>query len=309
MWSGWFNPKEKSIVESSSEDGRPSIDWGRAELLIELALNEDLDFIGDTTTVAVVPENSVCRAVLRCKEPDMVVAGLPVAERVFKTVDPRIEFEKEKDDGDICSNGEIIAEISGPARGILTAERTALNFLQRLSGIATTTHRYTAALAGSHTVLLDTRKTTPGYRNLEKYAVAVGGGTNHRIGLYDRIMIKDNHRELAAAEGDGAIARAVARARKAWPQLEIEVEADRLEEVREAADAGAEYILLDNMSDEMMAEAVKIVGGRSKLEASGGITLERLPRIAATGVDFVSSGALTHSVKAADISLDVEVVS
>ena len=208
-----------------------------------------------------------------------------------------------------AANGEIIAEISGPARGILTAERTALNFLQRLSGIATTTHRYTAALAGSHTVLLDTRKTTPGYRNLEKYAVAVGGGTNHRIGLYDRIMIKDNHRELAAAEGDGAIARAVARARKAWPQLEIEVEADRLEEVREAADAGAEYILLDNMSDEMMAEAVKIVGGRSKLEASGGITLERLPRIAATGVDFVSSGALTHSVKAADISLDVEVVS
>ena len=166
---------------------------------------------------------------------------------------------------------------------------------------------YADALKDYDTVVLDTRKTTPGFRNLEKYSVAVGGATNHRIGLFDRIMIKDNHRELAAAEGDGAISRAVARARKAYPDLEIEVEADSLDEVREAATTGAEYIMLDNMDDATMLEAVKIVAGRAKLEASGGITLERLGRIGKTGVDYVSSGALTHSVKSADISLDIEV--
>ena len=155
--------------------------------------------------------------------------------------------------------------------------------------------------------MLDTRKTTPGYRNLEKYAVAVGGATNHRIGLYDRVMIKDNHREMAAMEGPGGITRSVERARQAHPKLEIEVEADTLDEVREALEAGADHIMLDNMSDEMMAEAVKLVNGRAKLEASGGITLERLPRIGKIGVDFVSAGALTHSVKAADISLDIQV--
>ena len=155
--------------------------------------------------------------------------------------------------------------------------------------------------------MLDTRKTTPGYRNLEKYAVAVGGATNHRIGLYDRVMIKDNHREMAAMEGPGGITRSVERARQAHPELEIEVEADTLDEVREALEAGADHIMLDNMSDEMMAEAVKLVNGRAKLEASGGITLERLPRIGKIGLDFVSVGALTHSVKAADISLDIQV--
>ena len=155
--------------------------------------------------------------------------------------------------------------------------------------------------------MLDTRKTTPGFRNLEKYAVAVGGADNHRIGLYDRIMIKDNHRELAAMEGDGAIRRAVERARKAYPDLEIEVEADTLDEVRQAAECGVEYILLDNMSDDTMREAVRLVAGRAKLEASGGITIERLHGIAEIGVDFVSIGALTHSVKSADISLDIEV--
>ena len=168
--------------------------------------------------------------------------------------------------------------------------------------------KYADALKGTKCVVLDTRKTTPGYRNLEKYAVAVGGATNHRVGLFDRIMIKDNHRELAALEGDGAISRAVARARQAYPELEIEVETDTLAEVAEAAETGAEYIMLDNMSNEMMAEAVKIVAGRAKLEASGGITLERLASIGELGVDFVSSGALTHSVKAMDISLDIEVV-
>lgn len=295
-------------MEKQEETGDlPAIDWGRVDMLIELALNEDLDFVGDATTLAVVPENAMCRAVLLCKEPGMVVAGLPVAERVFKMVDARLEFKVLVSEGERCERGDRLAEISGPARGVLTAERTALNFLQRLCGVATTARRYADALAGSRTAVLDTRKTTPGYRNLEKYAVAVGGASNHRIGLYDRIMIKDNHRIMAALEGDGAIARAVERARRAYPNLEIEVEADTLDEVREAAGCGVEYILLDNMSTEDMRKAVELTAGRSRLEASGNITLARLPELRDIGLDYVSSGALTHSVKAADISLDIEV--
>ena len=285
----------------------PEIDWKRVDTLIALAFEEDLDTLGDTTTNSVVPADAAASAVLICKEPGMIIAGLGVAERVFKTIDPDLKFTWLKQEGDSCCVGERIAEISGSARSILTAERTALNFLQRLCGIATTSGRYAALLEGCKTVVLDTRKTTPGYRNLEKYAVAVGGATNHRVGLYDRVMIKDNHREMAAMEGAGGIARSVARAREMFPELEVEVEADRLEEVQEALETGAEYIMLDNMSDEMMTEAVKMVGGRSKLEASGGITIERLPRIGKIGVDFVSVGALTHSVKAADISLDIQV--
>ena len=285
----------------------PEIDWKRVDALIALALEEDLGVAGDVTTLAVVPETAKCRAALLCKEPGMTLCGLPVAERVFRTVEPKLEFRALKCEGDVCSKGEILAEISGPARGVLTAERTALNFIQRLSGIATAARRCAELVAGSGTVVLDTRKTTPGFRNLEKYAVATGGASNHRVGLYDRVMIKDNHRELAAMEGDGAIRRAVERARRAYPELEIEVEADTLDEVRAAAECGVEHILLDNMDDRTMAEAVKIVAGRSKLEASGGITPERLANIAKIGVDFVSIGALTHSVKSADISLDIEV--
>ncbi len=294
-------------MERKEDADLPSIDWGRADMLIELALNEDLDTVGDVTTNSVIPEEMESRAVLRCKTDGTVVAGLPVAERVFKLVEPRLEFKAIREDGEVCNAGDEIASVEGPVRGILTGERTALNFLQRLSGIATTTSKYVQALAGSKTVLLDTRKTTPGYRNLEKYAVAVGGGANHRMGLFDRVMIKDNHRELAAlGGGDNAIAWAVKRARSQHPELEIEVEADTVEEAAQAADAGVEYILLDNMSNEMMAEAVKVIAGRAKTEASGGITIERLPEIGRLGVDFVSSGALTHSVKAADISLDIE---
>lgn len=292
---------------SGKEKMIPAVNWDRVETLIQLALEEDLGDLGDTTTLSVIPAEAQASADFLCKEPEMVIAGLGVAERVFRAVEPTLRFESLRHDGDSCVKGEVFARVSGSARGILTAERTALNFLQRLSGVATTAAKYAAALTGCKTVVLDTRKTTPGYRNLEKYAVAVGGAANHRIGLFDRIMIKDNHREIAAMEGPGGITRSVERARERYPQLEIEVEADSLEEVREAAGAGAEYILLDNMTDEMMAEAVKIAAGRSKLEASGGITLERLPRIGKIGVDFVSSGALTHSVKAADISLDVKV--
>ena len=283
----------------------PEINWQTADRLIELAAQEDLGEAGDITTQAVIDPVRRARAVLRCKEPGMIVAGQAVASRVFSRFDPLCSYRIIKPDGSRCEVGEVIAEVTGRAQSLLTAERTALNFLQRLCGVATTAARYATALAGTQTVVLDTRKTTPGYRNLEKYAVAVGGATNHRTGLFDRAMIKDNHRELAALEGPGGITRSVEKVRRAYPEAEIEVEADSLAEVREAAAAGADYILLDNMTDEMMAEAVAINAGRAKLEASGGITLERLPRIGRLGVDFVSAGALTHSVKAADISLDI----
>ena len=294
-------------MEKRDDADLPSIDWGRADMLIELALNEDLDTVGDVTTNSIIPEDMEGRAVLRCKTDGTVVAGLAIAERVFKLVEPRLEFKTFIEDGEACNAGDEIAAVEGPVRGILTGERTALNFLQRLSGIATTTSRYVQALGDSKTQLLDTRKTTPGYRNLEKYAVAVGGGANHRMGLYDRVMIKDNHRELAAlGGGENAIAWAVAQARLRYPDLEIEVEADTVEEAVMAAEEGVEYILLDNMTNEEMAEAVKRIAGRSKTEASGGITIERLAQIGKIGVDYVSSGALTHSVKSADISLDIE---
>lgn len=283
------------------------INWKRVDTLIDLALEEDLGDIGDATTLAVVPEKARSSAVLLCKEETMVLCGMEVAARVFRKLDETIQFTVLKKDGEICRRGDKLALISGSARTILTGERTALNFLQRLSGVATMANIYAKELSGTGCTVLDTRKTTPGYRNLEKYAVAVGGAGNHRIGLYDRIMIKDNHRELAASEGDRAITRAVARARKCYPDLEIEVETDSLEEVREAAENNVEYILLDNMSDEMMAEAVKINAGRAKLEASGGITLSRLSGIGKIGVDFVSAGALTHSVRSMDISLDMQI--
>ena len=286
----------------------PAIDWNRVNILIDLALSEDLDSRGDTTTNACVPANARSRAVLLCKEDKMVLAGIKVAEKVFKKIDPELEFTALKSDGDLCVRGEKLAVIEGSARAILTGERTALNFIQRLCGVATMSHTYANELKDSSCVVLDTRKTTPGYRNLEKYAVAVGGAGNHRIGLFDRIMIKDNHRELAALEGDGAIARAVKRARSAYPDLEIEVEADTLDEVAQAAECAVEHIMLDNMTNEEMKKAVAIVAGRAKLEASGGITLERLASIGRIGVDFVSSGALTHSVRSMDISLDIEVL-
>ena len=282
----------------------PAIDWKRADALIALALEEDLAGDGDTTSNSVIPENIDAKAVLKCKE-DCVCAGIDIARRAFRAVNDSIFFTPAVKDGDFCPSGTVMAEIKGKARSLLTAERTALNFFQRLCGVATMSRRYAEAVAAYPTLILDTRKTTPGWRNLEKYAVAVGGSSNHRIGLYDRILIKDNHRELAGLEGKNSISRSVERARKAFPALKIEVEADTLNEVKEAAEAGADYILLDNMSNKEMAEAVKINAGCAKLEASGGITLERIPSIGALGVDFISCGALTHSVKAIDISMDI----
>ena len=282
----------------------PAIDWKRTDALIALALEEDLGEAGDVTTDSVIPEELITDAVFLAKE-DLVCAGLPVAERLFHTLDPSLQWEGLVKEGDFCPKGTLMARVHGSARKLLTGERTALNFLQRLCGVATAARKYQEA-AGTACRILDTRKTTPGWRNLEKYAVAVGGAFNHRIGLYDRVMIKDNHRELAGLEGEGGIVRSVERARKLHPGLEVEVEVDSLAELAEAVKSGAEHILLDNMSDEMMAEAVKYVNGRAKLEASGGITLSRIPSAAKTGVDFISAGALTHSVKSSDISMDIQ---
>lgn len=279
------------------------IDWKRTDILIDLALEEDLGENGDITTNSVIPEGLRAKAIMLAKQ-DLVCAGLPVAERLFRKLCPEIEFKQLVHDGNFCPKGTILAELKGPARALLTGERTALNFLQRLSGSATMAHKY-QALAGDKAEILDTRKTTPGWRNLEKYAVSAGGAHNHRIGLFDRVMIKDNHRELAGLEGPGGILRSVERARKQYPGFEVEVEIDSLDELPEALESGAEYILLDNMTNEQMAEAVRITAHRAKLEASGNVTEARVASIAETGVDFISSGALTHSVKAADISMDI----
>lgn len=281
----------------------PELDMKRVDILVDLALSEDLDERGDVTTNSVIPESLNVKAILLAKE-SLVCAGLPVAEQVFKKLDPAVQFTAKVKDGDACEKGTIMAEITGPARPILIGERTALNFLQRLCGVATMSNRY-QSLAGNRMHVLDTRKTTPGWRNLEKYAVAMGGAHNHRIGLFDRVMLKDNHRELAGLEGAGGILRSVERARAKYPDLEVEVEIDSLDELAEALESKAEYILLDNMSTEDMAEAVRITAGRAKLEASGNVTIARIEEIAASGVDFVSSGALTHSVKSSDISLDI----
>ena len=281
---------------------KPEIDWKRADILIQLALEEDLGDLGDTTTNSVIPADLKTTAVLIAKE-DLICAGLPVAERLFHTLDPDVVFTAKVKEGEACPRGTVMAEISGPARVLLTGERTALNFLQRLCGVATASHKY-QELAGNRAKILDTRKTTPGWRNLEKYAVATGGAFNHRIGLYDRIMIKDNHRELAGMEGKGGILRSVRRARE---MLEIEVEVDSLDELDEALLSGAEYILLDNMDNEQVVKAVGIARNKARLEASGNVTLGRIPSLSETGVDYISSGALTHSVKSSDISMDIRI--
>jgi nicotinate-nucleotide pyrophosphorylase (carboxylating) len=291
-----------------NKNSLPRLDWKRINILIDLAIEEDFGDAGDITTIAVTGQGIYCEAVIICKE-DCVCAGLPIAEAVFKRVNPKLIFKQLVNDGDFCPSGSELAKIAGAAGSILSAERTALNFLQRLCGIATTAKKYADAVKKWKTKILDTRKTTPGWRNLEKYAVAVGGASNHRIGLYDKILIKDNHRALAslstASPPDNGIVKAVANARKKFPNREIEVEADSLDDVKSALKAGTDSILLDNMSDKMMEKAVKIVNGQAKLEASGGVTLERLAKIAKTGVDFISCGALTHSVQAVDLSLEI----
>ena len=265
--------------------------------IVRRALAEDIG-PGDVTTAATVDPALRARAELVAKS-DCVVAGLDVAAEVFRQVDPTVTLNVRKPDGTRCSPGDIVAEIDGTAAGLLTAERTALNLLQRMSGVATLTRRFVEAAGGGITIL-DTRKTTPTLRALEKYAVAIGGGTNHRIGLYDAILIKDNHIRLA-----GGVREAVTRSRQTRPDLSIEVEAQSLAQVDAAIASGADTILLDNLSLDETREAVRRIARRAKTEISGGVTLARVAELAATGADYVSVGALTHSAPAADLSLEI----
>jgi nicotinate-nucleotide pyrophosphorylase (carboxylating) len=275
--------------------------------LVRQALAEDVGS-GDATTLAVVPKDQTLTAAFRTRQ-DCVVSGLPVVAAVFHELDPDVVVNILVDDGDSCKAGSIVATVSGSAQAILTGERTALNYLQRMSGIATLTESHVRALNNDRMKLLDTRKTTPGLRLLEKYAVACGGGSNHRTGLFDQIMIKDNHLFVASLNGPGGIGRAVASCRQRYPDLLVEVEADNLDQVKEALEAQADIILLDNMSNEEMTDAVRLraeLCAHTILEASGGITLERLPELGAIGIDHVSVGALTHSATAVDIGLDID---
>ncbi|MCY3721121.1 MAG: carboxylating nicotinate-nucleotide diphosphorylase [Candidatus Poribacteria bacterium] len=271
--------------------------------LIELAFEEDIG-IGDITTEATVPSTQAGIGTLFAKS-DGSVAGLPVAERVFAKLDETLAFRGLVADGDAVKAGTPIAEVQGSAKTILIGERTALNFLQRLSGIATLTAQFVEAVAGYNTKIVDTRKTAAGWRAVQKYAVRVGGGQNHRFGLYDGVLIKDNH--IVAA---GGIRNAVQRARQVVPHTaKIEVEVETLDQVDEALEAGADILLLDNMPPRLMKAVVQAVGDRAVTEASGGITLDKVKTVAATGVDLISVGALTHSAMPMDISLTLTLIA
>ena len=276
-----------------------------SDILIQLALAEDIGE-GDVTSRYFIPEDRRACAFVAVRK-DGVVSGVELAARVFSTVDPELDVEILIADGSCVAAGALLIRVEGSARSILTAERTALNFLQRLSGVATLTTRYVEQVKGTNTRILDTRKTTPGYRLLEKQAVVHGGGTNHRIGLYDRAMVKDNH--LVAEGGPEAIQAAILKLKSEKPEVEVELEADDLDQVHTFLTMeGVDYILLDNMKVDELAAAVLMRGDRSRpqFEASGGITLKFLRDIAKTGVDFMSVGALTHSAPSLDIGLDFE---
>ena len=262
---------------------------------IRRAMAEDIGS-GDVTTDSIVPPQATMRGKIIAKQAG-IVAGLDVARAVYLLLDDRVDFTANAAEGERVESQRVLAQVSGPARAILTAERTALNFLGRMSGIATSTCLYVDAVDGTDAVILDTRKTVPGLRTLDKLAVKLGGGQNHRIGLYDMILIKDNHIDFA-----GSLPEAVKRAREVNPNIGLEVEARTLEDVQAALDLGVRRILLDNMTPETMRQAVAITAGRAKLEASGNITLANIRQVAETGVDYISIGALTHSVKVFDIS-------
>jgi len=278
-------------------------------LAVRAALAEDIGS-GDVTTLATVPRAAKSLAFMNAREP-LVVAGLRFAETAFLSVAAHyardtVQVKRIARDGQHVKAGAPLLKISGSSRAVLSAERVALNFVQRLSGVATATAQFSQAIRGTGTRILDTRKTTPGWRRFEKYAVACGGGQSYRIGLYDMVLIKDNHLVALQDEKPNAIAAAVARARKKFPELKVEVEADTLTQVAQAADAGADIILLDNMPPAKLRQAIKIIHGRSKTEASGGINMKTIRGVAATGVDFISVGAITHSARAVDIGLDFE---
>ena len=264
--------------------------------IIKKALNEDIS-TGDLSTNLIMPQLVEAKAKFVAKD-DGVVAGLDVAHKVFQQLDADIIWEPQKSDGDKVKKSEVLVEFQGSYRAILSGERTALNFIQRMSGIATKTAKYVEAVAHTKAEILDTRKTVPGLRMLDKYAVKMGGGTNHRIGLFDMVMLKENHIRIA-----GGITKAVNEVRKSvTPNIKIEVETTNLDEVKEAAEAGVDIIMLDNMDNEMMKEAIKLINGRAKVEASGSMDLSRIKIIAELGVDYISVGKLTHSVEAFDIS-------
>lgn len=273
----------------------------QVEQIITLALNEDIG-TGDITTLSTIPADKTALGRFVTKE-DMIICGIDLAAHIFARVDPSIELKANFKDGDAVKKGDVIATVSGNAQNVLTGERTALNFMQRLTGIATRTHASVAEVAGTNAKITDTRKTTPGLRVLEKYAVRVGGGTNHRFNLADGVLIKDNHIAVS-----GGIKNAVKNARAVIPHtLKIEVEVETKEQLAEALDAGADIIMLDNMSNDLMRECVGIVAGRALVEASGNMGEKSLREVAETGVDIISIGALTHTVKAADISLKFQI--
>jgi nicotinate-nucleotide pyrophosphorylase (carboxylating) len=274
------------------------LDPGLYRELVRRALAEDFGW-GDVTTETIIDRKQKARGVITAKS-SCVLAGLDIAAEAFRQMDPAVQIKVNRPDGTRCERGTEVAEVRGLAAALLTAERTALNFLQRLSGIATLTRQFVDAAGGRITVL-DTRKTTPILRALEKYAVRAGGGVNHRSGLDDGILIKDNHVRLAGNVGD-----AVTRMRKANPEMPTEVEAQSLAQVDEALQAGAEIVLLDNLSTGDIIDAVKRCSGRARTEISGGVTLQRMSELAATGADYVSVGALTHSAPAVDISFEIE---
>jgi nicotinate-nucleotide pyrophosphorylase (carboxylating) len=281
--------------------GAERLDFGAVERIVDMALAEDLGGPAgvDVTGVATIPDDQTDVADLVARA-DGVVAGLAVAAFVFRRVDARTAVEILKDDGARVARGDRLATVAGPTRALLTAERTALNLLCRMSGIATHTRRWADALEGTGATVLDTRKTTPGLRILEKYAVRAGGGTNKRMGLYDVAMIKDNHK-LAA----GSIAEAYRRVRIAFPDVTVQVEVETVAEAVEAVEAGADFLLLDNMPPPLLREVVTAVGGRAELEATGGLTLEHAREYGETGVDYLSVGALTHSSPILDIAMDL----
>lgn len=271
------------------------------DVTVRSALQEDGAF-NDLTTIATVLSDRRSRGTLMARQ-NGVVCGVPLALETFRILDPKVAIRVDAADGMLVRAGEPVLVVTGHARGLLSAERVALNYMQRLSGIATLTSRYMEAVAGTKAKILDTRKTTPGWRVLEKYAVRAGGGTNHRMDLSSGILIKDNH--LASLEGD--IAKAISRARDVAPKgVKVEVECERVEQVVRALDAGADIILLDNMPPAVMAECVRLVDGRAILEASGGVTLSTVREIAETGVDWISVGALTHSACSLNLGLDFD---
>ena len=277
------------------------LDFQSLDSVISAALQEDLGF-GDITTQAVVSPNMKARGEFVAKQ-DFILAGWPVVVRIFHHVSEKIAIESSCRDGDAVAKGIVFGNLSGPATRLLSGERVALNFLQRLSGVATLTRQFVEAVSGTGTSILDTRKTTPGLRALEKYAVRMGGGRNHRFGLSDGVLIKENH--ITAA---GGVAEAIRKARAAIDHLKkIEIEVTTFEELNQALDAGADAILLDNMKPGQVREAVQQTSGRVPLEVSGGIHLGNVREYALTGVDFISVGALTHSFKSADISLELKI--